>query len=477
MTKTKSTKRALLLSALSLLMCVSMLIGSTYAWFTDSVASGSNVIQFGNLDLEVQYTLDGKNWADLDGATDLFQKGLWEPGHTEVVALKIENKGSLALKYVASMNIFNEVVGTNKDGGDIVLSDILTVSSMPMDGGAIGAALAGTIFSSDNVAIWQGSSVKTGSFKAGNILANDNIVLAGEDAYVLIKVDMAETVGNEANHKGPGFEPSIEFGLTVLATQYTNENDSFGNQYDKDATYPAVISTATELQTALENGGSYILTNDVKADADTTITVPAGVTTTLDLNGKTLEFVTDDADKNDDGKITSADNEVAIDVRGTLTVKNGKITTKHTSDNFGWNACTEVFYVAFNGTLNVENATIENLGGSDMAYAIDVVNATNTTVNVKDSIIKSSYIPVRVFNNGSGMNNVTIENSTLEGVGRAFWVHIYSNKDNGGKGVKDYTLNLDIFGNNNTFNASNPDRIIEFGFDDEINFDADGNQI
>ena len=44
MTKKRSTKRALLLSALSLLMCISMLIGSTFAWFTDSVTSGSNVI-------------------------------------------------------------------------------------------------------------------------------------------------------------------------------------------------------------------------------------------------------------------------------------------------------------------------------------------------------------------------------------------------------------------------------------------------
>ena len=75
------------------------------------------------------------------------------------------------------------------------------------------------------------------------------------------------------------------------------------------------------------------------------------------------------------------------------------------------------------------------------------------------------------------MNNVTIKDSTLDGVSRAFWVHIYSNTDNGGRGVKDATLNLDIFGNGNTFNASNPNRIIEFGFEDEINFDANGNQL
>ena len=79
MTKRRTTKRALLSSVVALLLCFSMLLGSTFAWFTDSAASGSNVITAGNLDIEVQYTLDGENWNNLDGADDLFQKGLWEP--------------------------------------------------------------------------------------------------------------------------------------------------------------------------------------------------------------------------------------------------------------------------------------------------------------------------------------------------------------------------------------------------------------
>ena len=84
----KQTKRSFLISVLSLLLCFSMLLGTTWAWFTDSVSSGSNVIKSGNLDLDVQYTLDGETWNDLDGADDLFQKSLWEPGHTEVVDRK-----------------------------------------------------------------------------------------------------------------------------------------------------------------------------------------------------------------------------------------------------------------------------------------------------------------------------------------------------------------------------------------------------
>ena len=230
MTNTKRTKRALLSSVVALLLCFSMLIGTTYAWFTDSVTSASNVIKTGNLDIEVEYTLDGETWNDLDGAGDLFQKGLWEPGHTEVVALKIENKGSLALKYVANMNIYNEIVGKNKDGGDIVLSEILTVGTLVQEANQVGEIAVELAFKNENM--YKG----TAAFKASNVLEENQELLPGSAHYVIIKVDMAETVGNEANHDGVNV-PSIEFGLNVLATQYTYENDSFGNQYDKDAAY------------------------------------------------------------------------------------------------------------------------------------------------------------------------------------------------------------------------------------------------
>ena len=69
-----NTKTSLLIAILVLALSFTALLGTTFAWFTDSVSSGNNVIQTGNLDIEVQYTLDGENWANLDGATNLFQK-------------------------------------------------------------------------------------------------------------------------------------------------------------------------------------------------------------------------------------------------------------------------------------------------------------------------------------------------------------------------------------------------------------------
>ena len=226
----KSTKSALLLSAVSMIVCVMMFIGSTFAWFTDNVTSGSNVIKSGNLDLVVEYTLDGKNCKDLQGAKDLFQKGLWEPGHTEVVALRIKNNGSLALKYAANMKIISETIGKTKDGKDMVLSDILTVSTVTQQVNAVGDILLGKVFDGAN-AINNATPV---SFKTGNILKNDQELFAGDAHYLIITVDMAETVGNEANHDGKNV-PSINFGVNVLATQYTYESDSFGKRCGKES--------------------------------------------------------------------------------------------------------------------------------------------------------------------------------------------------------------------------------------------------
>ena len=303
----------------------------------------------------------------------------------------------------------------------------------------------------------------------------------------------------KTNIYGSLLTSTTEFNVEIKPAFVKEEDGS-----DKYNIYNVIVdgesydNFAVAVEKAMELNKPVSFIQNVKIDADNTITIPAGKTLTLNLNGHTLTGVTDDADKNDDGNITSADNETMFDVRGTLNVygygsansraisndeqNKGAITLSHKGANLGWNGCTEIFYVAENGALNVEDAILENYGGSDMAFAIDMVNASGTTgvtVTVNNSEIKSSYIPVRVFNNGSGMNNVTITNSTLQGTSRAFWVHIYSSKDNGNKGIKDATLNINIYNPdcNNEFIAKNPERIIEYGFDDEINFDEEGNQI
>ena len=71
MTKHRSTKHALLMSVLSLIMCLSMFIGSTFAWFTDSVTSSGNRIQSGTLDVALEMW-DGDSWENVDNEDKIF---------------------------------------------------------------------------------------------------------------------------------------------------------------------------------------------------------------------------------------------------------------------------------------------------------------------------------------------------------------------------------------------------------------------
>ena len=218
MTNRVSTKRALVLSLLSMLLCVSMLIGSTYAWFTDTATTAVNKIQAGTLDVALEMSTDnGATWTKAEGKTLNFMTAdnraeiLWEPGCTYALPLlRVVNKGNLSLKY--------EIVITGIDG-DAELNKAIE---------------------------WTIPAEKTGNLAAG--ATSDAIAISGH---------MKETAGNEYQGK------SIDgIAITVYATQYTGESDSNGNDYDKDATFYPVIDAAG-LKNALANGGNITIDRDV----------------------------------------------------------------------------------------------------------------------------------------------------------------------------------------------------------------------
>ena len=222
-TKMKSTKSALLMSFTSLLLCFAMLIGSTFAWFTDSVTSGVNKIVSGNLDIEVSYK-NGDEWESIAGAESLFNpNALWEPGHTEYVNLKVENKGTLALKYQMNVSPVSESGGINVAGESFKLSDYLMFGV---------AASTETGFANREAA----RAAVSDATKLNAITKSGTMEKGATAQYVTLVVYMPEDVGNVANYKTGTAAPFINLGITVLATQQTAESDSFGNTYDTDAT-------------------------------------------------------------------------------------------------------------------------------------------------------------------------------------------------------------------------------------------------
>ena len=228
MTNRKSTKRALLGSVMAMVLCLAMLVGATFAWFTDTASTNVNKIQAGNLDvaLEMQ-NADGK-WVSAEGKTLDFVKAadakgeaiLWEPGCTyELPALQIRNNGNLALKYKVI------ITGIN------------------------GSAKLNTVIN------WTIGDVAMGA---------EQHLAAGESSAFTIKGHMKESAGNEYMNE------SIDgIAITVVATQDTVESDSFGKDYDADAEYP-VVAVAN-----VNTNGDTVL-KDKEEDHTIQVTVPAG---------------------------------------------------------------------------------------------------------------------------------------------------------------------------------------------------------
>ncbi len=214
MTNAKLTKRALLSSAVALILCFSMLLGTTYAWFTDSVVSNNNIIKSGNLDVAMSWKEATATGTYKDAsAGPIFNNDKWEPGYVEAKNLKIENKGTLALKYqliLAANGVVSEladVIDVYYAEGELVLAnrDLTNLTYL----GNLTSVLV------------NASATTTGTLDEG------------ESTTITIALKMQETAGNEYQNLGIG----SSFAVKLLATQLTAENDSFGSDYDANAPY------------------------------------------------------------------------------------------------------------------------------------------------------------------------------------------------------------------------------------------------
>ena len=228
MTNRKSTKRALLGSVMAMVLCLAMLVGATFAWFTDTASTGVNKIQAGKLDVALEMKDASGKWVSAEGKTLDFVKAagaeneaiLWEPGCTYTLPeLRVVNNGNLALKYKVA------ITGIN---GSAKLNEAIE---------------------------WTIGDVAMGA---------EQHLAAGESNAFTIKGHMKESAGNEYMNE------SIDgIAITVVATQDTVESDSFDKDYDAGAEYPvvAVANVNTKGDTVLK---------DKEENHTIQVTVPAG---------------------------------------------------------------------------------------------------------------------------------------------------------------------------------------------------------
>ena len=352
--KKSTTKTSLVASIAALVLCCAMLIGTTFAWFTDTASTAVNSIQAGTLDIALEMKVND-GWVSAEGQTLSWVKAasgeneavLWEPGCTyRLPELRIVNKGNLALKY--------KIVITGIQG-DAELNE----------------AIEWTITNTS----------------ATTALDADHPLAAGASDTLTISGHMKESAGNE--YQGLSIEG---IAITVVATQDTVEHDSNGNQYDKNAEYAIPVATADELTAALANGQNVILTAPIQMPE--VIEVKGDITIYGGENGQLL--VPDNADR----VINITENTEPL----TLTLSN--------VDVVGPTSGTYTRGVSVYGNQNV-TIVVDNSSVSANYYALNIASANE---NVKVVVKNTTITGWCAFQTWSAGTKATFENCTLIGL-------------------------------------------------------------
>ncbi len=395
MTNTKTSKRALFASVLSLLLCISMLVGSTFAWFTDSASTGVGSIVAGTLDID----LVDANGDSLEGKTIGFvnadENTKWEPGcRYTLETIKLVNKGNLNAKYKVVISATT---------GDVDLANVIDVYEGETNLGTLRSFLD------------KADGIKEGVIAPGDTLAFGTLTLV-----------MQTTAGNEYQGKS-----ITDISITVLATQATVESDSYDDQYDKDAEYPFVWADKADVDAVKENtneetktviiengaqlagvaqlvnegttfeGYTVTLVNDV--DLQNAEWTPMGSYSaqkyfkgTFDGNNHTISNLTaGDGSTNDQGFIGASSGAVAVK---NITFNNADIQTK------GRGAV--VIGHAVNGAVTLENITITGDVKIEGVTQVGTVigsgaNANYTASNITVDVNEGSYVSSAKNTNGN----------------------------------------------------------------------------
>lgn len=409
MKRKNTTRNALFTSIISLLLCVSMLVGTTFAWFTDSVVSGNNVIAAGNLNIELYH--DGNK--KVDSSTNLFNDVLWEPGVVIYENFTIKNEGNLALVYDFAMNWGDY----NTLAGQYNLTQVLKVAMVD-----------------DHVSGNREAVIAAGE---GKWAALDSWSFSGEmttkgetkDFALIIYWEPSDNDNNWNVQNGKTLDKGdhlyVNLGINLQATQKMHESDSFGPDYDglasdwdgstgevPEADEDGVITITTGAELAAfaadVNSGNSYSGKTVKLGADIDLGnqpwTPIGQTGsttfagTFDGNGKTLY---------------------------NLNIDNTANTSEHGAAGlFGW-------IEQHSGSNSIKNLTINGVTINSHRYSGAVagwVNIPVTNCAVKNVTINCSYYNddtdgtkvgalVGYADNKSALTGNTVENAVLNAYG------------------------------------------------------------
>ena len=231
MTNKQATRRTLFTSIIAMVLCIVLMLGTTFAWFTDSILNTGNKIQSGTLKIDLEVLKDGAYTSVKGSNAPIFNYELWEPGYTEVKTLKIQNEGNLALKYQLNVTAQN---------ADCILANVIDVYMCFGESTATSAAdlssaswwKCGTLaeMMADPAGFTQGKLLPVGAEYDGALLGQNGVAIG--EITATIALHMRETAGNEYQGLDLG-----NIDIKLVATQFNFEEDSFGSTYDANAAY------------------------------------------------------------------------------------------------------------------------------------------------------------------------------------------------------------------------------------------------
>lgn len=399
----KNTKKALFMSALSLLLCMSMLVGTTFAWFTDVAESGLNKIVAGTLDV----ALEDANGNSVEGATELFtMPELWEPGAVAYTQLKVVNKGTLDLK--ASMSINYEDV--NSLNGH-ALSEVLKYAIID----------ASNVDLTDRAAVLAAAKASTNK-GALNVYNFTFELLAGEKSELQTLVVFWEPNAdgidnlynaNNGQETSDGNPLQINVGVMVYATQLggKEEEDSFGPDFDENA--PTTIKVGNDSTVYESIAEAYAATGktDFKVSGPIDMSNLGGLFATANQNVTFTQI--------EDSSVAYYDfsNAITVNANGAnITINGGYIQglRSNTGNGFGFQHTSGT--ITYNGVTindswtNEHNATVvyKNCTFTGTyyvwTYSVPSITFTNCVFDKEDSRA------ILVYSHGNNPIVATVEN-------------------------------------------------------------------
>ena len=281
----KQTERALYLSVISTVLCIFMLIGMTFAWFTSTVESDNNVITTAAFEVDVYWSEDcnapatsaeaeaSPVWFNLNG-TKPFNETAYLPGEETVRYIAMYNKSGFNVKFDISLRAI--VPDTNNDTADLLNAlEIYTkepVTSAVTTSGMTKKGTAAALQNADTAALTQISSS----------VVNAPVSPATESVSVTaVAVKLPESYSHATSQ-------TVNFIIKVIASQWNTEHEEATATFS--TTDQTVISTPQATvyvpTTATTEGGTALQATDtltlsvMPGDADPSLTVTTGTGTT-----------------------------------------------------------------------------------------------------------------------------------------------------------------------------------------------------